>query len=76
MESYYLAKLYPKETAKAIYTFWRKDHPTETTYSDADSLATIRGDIERYKKPSDKELNGIVQKFLKEKEKSEIVQEE
>ena len=64
MESYYLAKLDPRETAttKATYNIWRNKHPTERTYLDANKLATSRRDIERNQRLSDKELKEIEQK--------------
>ena len=64
MESYYLVKLNPRETAttKATYNMWRNKHPTERSYLEANKLATVRRDIEKNQRLSNDELKEIEEK--------------
>ena len=64
MESYYSAKLDPREkfTTKATYNIWGTKHPVEWSYLEAKKLATVRRDIERNRKLSNDELKEVEEK--------------
>ena len=74
MESYYLAKLNPRETAttKATYNIWRIKHPTDRSYLDANKLATVRRDIEKNQRLSNDELKEIEEKVRQDLQIPEI----
>ena len=61
MESFYSAKLDPRETSttKATYNIWRTKHPAERSYLEANKLATVRRDIERNQRLSNDQLKEI-----------------
>ena len=77
MESYYSAKLDPRETStmKAMSNIWRTKHPGERNYLDANKLATVRRYIEWNQMPSNDKLKEIEAK-VKENLKTPNVEQE